>query len=52
MTETVFRNGRVVLPDEVIDADVVVRGGVIAAVDDSGPGRSGVDLDGDWLIPG
>ena len=35
MTETVFRNGRVVLPDQVIDADVVVRGGVIAAIDDS-----------------
>ncbi len=27
MTETVFRNGRIVLPDEVIAGDVVVRGG-------------------------
>lgn len=52
MTETVFRNGRIVLPAEVADADVVVRGGEIAVVDDPGPGHTGVDLDGDWLIPG
>ncbi len=52
MTETVFRNGRIVLPDDVIRADVVVRGGAIAVVDDPGPGHAGVDLDGDWLIPG
>jgi alpha-D-ribose 1-methylphosphonate 5-triphosphate diphosphatase len=52
MTETVFRNGRVVLPGEAVAADVVVRGGAIAAIDHPGPGHSGVDLDGDWLIPG
>ncbi len=52
MTETVFRNGRIVLRHDVVRADVVVRGGEIVAVDDPGPGRLGVDLEGDWLIPG
>ncbi len=52
MTETVYRNGRIVLEDEVVRADVVVRGGEIAAIDDPGPGYSGIDLEGDWLIPG
>ena len=52
MTETVFRNGRIVLPGEVVDGDVVVRDGAIAAIDDRGHGHSGIDLDGDWLIPG
>ncbi len=52
MTETVFRNGRIVLEDEVVRADVVVRGGEIVAIDDPGPGHVGVDLEGDWLIPG
>jgi len=52
MIETAFRNGRVVLPDEVIHGDVVVRGGRIAVLEDPGSGHSGVDLDGDWLIPG
>jgi len=52
MTETVYRNGRVVLHDEVVRADVVIRGGEIAAIDDPGPGHVGIDLEGDWLIPG
>jgi alpha-D-ribose 1-methylphosphonate 5-triphosphate diphosphatase len=52
MTETVYRNGRVVLHDEVVRADVVVRGGEIAAIDDPSPGHVGIDLEGDWLIPG
>jgi alpha-D-ribose 1-methylphosphonate 5-triphosphate diphosphatase len=52
MTETVYRNGRVVLRDEVVRADVVVRGGEIVAIDDPGHGHTGIDLEGDWLIPG
>jgi alpha-D-ribose 1-methylphosphonate 5-triphosphate diphosphatase len=52
MTETVFRNGRIVLPGEVIAGDALVRDGAIAAVDHHGHGHSGIDLDGDWLIPG
>ena len=46
MTETAFRNGRIVLPGEVIDGDALVRSGAIAAVDHRGHGHSGVDLDG------
>jgi len=52
MTEEVYRNGRIVLEDAVVRADVVVRGGEIAAIEGPGPGRSGIDLEGDWLIPG
>jgi alpha-D-ribose 1-methylphosphonate 5-triphosphate diphosphatase len=52
MTETVFRNGRVVLPDRIHDGDVVVGDGLIAAIDDAGHGRQGIDLEGDWLLPG
>jgi alpha-D-ribose 1-methylphosphonate 5-triphosphate diphosphatase len=52
MTETVFRNGRIVLPGEAIAGDIAVRGGAIAAIDHRGPGHAGIDLDGDWLIPG
>jgi alpha-D-ribose 1-methylphosphonate 5-triphosphate diphosphatase len=52
MTETVYRNGRIVLRDEVVRADVVVRSGEIVAIDDPGPGHTGIDLEGDWLIPG
>lgn len=44
MTETILRNARVVLPEEVIAGAVVVRDGVIH---DIGPrSSSGEDLDG------
>ena len=52
MTETVFRNGASSCTDEVVRGDVVVRDGEIAAIDDPGHGQSGIDLEGDWLIPG
>ncbi|MEO8668691.1 MAG: alpha-D-ribose 1-methylphosphonate 5-triphosphate diphosphatase, partial [Bauldia sp.] len=52
MTETVFRNGRIVLPDSIHDGDLVIRDGLVMALDDAGIHRSGVDLDGDWLLPG
>jgi alpha-D-ribose 1-methylphosphonate 5-triphosphate diphosphatase len=48
----VFRNGRVVLPGRVHAGDVVVRDGTIVEVEDGGPGQAGIDLGGDWLIPG
>lgn len=47
--------GRVVTPDGVCWADVTVRGGRIAEVHESAPGRvavDAVDLDGRWLLPG
>ena len=51
MGEVVFRNARIVLGDEVIEGSVSVKDGVIAAIE-SGPAKSGKDLDGDYLIPG
>jgi alpha-D-ribose 1-methylphosphonate 5-triphosphate diphosphatase len=51
--EVVLANGRVVAAGEVFTGAVVVRDGVIAAVD-RGPAARGVDVDlgGDYLIPG
>lgn len=52
-TEVVLTNARVVTRGEIFDGTVMVRDGVIAAVDS---GRSALaaaqDLDGDLLIPG
>lgn len=48
--EQVFSNARLVLADRVVDGALVVRDGRIAEV---GEGRaSGLDLDGDFLLPG
>ncbi len=52
MSETIFRNGRVVLPETIHDGDVVIRDGAIAELDDAGIGVLGIDLEGDWLLPG
>jgi alpha-D-ribose 1-methylphosphonate 5-triphosphate diphosphatase len=52
MTETVFRNARIVLPDAIHDGDLVVRDGRIAAIGDRGAGAAGIDVERDWLIPG
>ena len=52
MTETVFRNARIVLPDAVHDGELVVRDGRIAAIGDRSAGAAGIDVEGDWLIPG
>ena len=53
MTETILTNARLVLPDEVIDGTILIRGGMIVEVQ---PGRSHLaaaqDLGGDHLIPG
>jgi alpha-D-ribose 1-methylphosphonate 5-triphosphate diphosphatase len=53
MTEHVFTNARIVLPEEVIEGTVFVRNGVI---DDIATGNSAVtgaeDLAGDYLMPG
>lgn len=49
--ETGFRNGQIVLADEVISGSVAVRDGTIAAID-AGMGSHGEDLEGDYLIPG
>jgi len=49
--ETVFRNARVVLPDEVIEGSVRLENGTIASVD-AGSSSAGEDFEGDFLIPG
>ncbi|MEQ8599733.1 MAG: alpha-D-ribose 1-methylphosphonate 5-triphosphate diphosphatase [Devosia sp.] len=51
MSETVFSNAQIVLPDEVIRGSIVMRDGRIAEID-AGSSRVGDDLDGDYLIPG
>lgn len=52
MNETIFRNGHAVLPDRIHDGDIVVRDGMLAEVEDAGTGTVGIDLEGDWLVPG
>lgn len=51
MTEAVLTNARLVLADRVVHGSILLRDGVIAAVD---PGRAAVgeDCDGDLIIPG
>lgn len=51
MSETVFSNAQIVLPDEVIRGCLVVRDGRIAEID-AGSSRVGDDIEGDFLIPG
>jgi alpha-D-ribose 1-methylphosphonate 5-triphosphate diphosphatase len=50
MAEIVFTNARLVLPDAVIEGSVKIVDGRIADI--AGPGRVGVDCDGDLLMPG
>ncbi|OYU19214.1 MAG: phosphonate metabolism protein PhnM [Rhodobacteraceae bacterium PARR1] len=53
MTDTLLSNARIVLPHEVIHGSVLLRDGVIAAID---PGPTAVagaeDMGGDLLMPG
>jgi alpha-D-ribose 1-methylphosphonate 5-triphosphate diphosphatase len=51
VTETVFSNARIVLPDEIVTGSLVLRDGKIAGID-AGASRAGEDMDGDFLIPG
>lgn len=46
-----IRNARLVLPDAVIEGSLAVAGGRIAGLD-AGPAGGGIDLAGDYLIPG
>lgn len=52
MTETLFTNAHIVLPDEVLMGTVIVRDGKIFEVMASGVGAPAEDIDGDYLIPG
>jgi alpha-D-ribose 1-methylphosphonate 5-triphosphate diphosphatase len=48
--DLVLTNARIVLADTVVQGSVRVDGGVITDI--GAPSRMGVDLDGDYLIPG
>lgn len=52
MSETIFKNARIVLPDTVIQGNLLVRDGIIADIDTANVTASGEDMEGDWLIPG
>jgi N-acetylglucosamine-6-phosphate deacetylase len=52
VSELVLRGGRVVTPDGVRCADVVVRAGRIAAIEPHGEGAEVVELAGRWVLPG
>ena len=52
MTEMVFRNARIVLADAIRDGELVERDGLVAEIADRGTGEAGIDLEGDWLVPG
>lgn len=53
MSSITFRNGRLVLPDELLQGSLHVEQGRIAAIDGGrGSGHVGHDLEGDYLIPG
>ena len=51
MSELAHTNARIVLADEVVTGSVLVRDGLIAAVD-TGPSTVGEDVGGDYVIPG
>ena len=48
--ELVLTNARMVLADSVVEGSVRVDGGIITDI--GAPSRTGIDLDGDYLIPG
>ncbi|MDH4377117.1 MAG: alpha-D-ribose 1-methylphosphonate 5-triphosphate diphosphatase [Ramlibacter sp.] len=53
MSQTVFKNARVVLADEVVRGSVQVKDGRIASVDvGSTSVKECIDLNGDFLMPG
>lgn len=53
MSETILANARLVLPDELRRGALVIRDGIIAAIDDSpGMPRGAVDCEGDLIAPG
>ncbi|MBN9068790.1 MAG: alpha-D-ribose 1-methylphosphonate 5-triphosphate diphosphatase [Rhizobiales bacterium] len=49
--ETILRNARVVLEDEIVTGSVIMRDGLIAGVD-TGNSATGEDMEGDYLVPG
>ena len=53
MRETLFKNARMVLGDEVVLGSVQVKEGRIVAIDSgASTSKDGIDLQGDYLMPG
>lgn len=51
--ELVFKNGKIVLVDRVVDGNIVVRDTLITEVDDTSTEiKTSIDLEGDYLLPG
>ncbi|MCZ4288911.1 alpha-D-ribose 1-methylphosphonate 5-triphosphate diphosphatase [Hoeflea alexandrii] len=50
-TETVLTNARLVLEDRIVPGSLVFRDGVIAEISE-GNSASGVDMEGDYILPG
>ena len=49
--ETVLKNARIVLEDEIVSGSILLRGGVIEAID-RGMAATGEDMEGDYVMPG
>ena len=53
MNPSAFRNARIVLGNEVIHGSLAVAGGTITSINPGHRlGHSGLDLEGDYLLPG
>ena len=52
MSKLVLRNARIVLKDEIVHGTLRVEGAAIAAIRSGPTRRNGVDLEGDFLMPG
>ncbi|MBC7280640.1 alpha-D-ribose 1-methylphosphonate 5-triphosphate diphosphatase [Hoeflea sp.] len=50
-TEMILSNARLVLEDRILSGSLVVRNGVIAEIGE-GNSAKGVDMDGDYILPG
>ncbi len=53
MSEQIFTNAQLVLPDQLLPGTLVIRDGIIKAID-HGPSHlpQAIDLQGDYLLPG
>jgi len=53
MSELIFTNAQLVLPDQVVRGSIHLRDGMIAAIDDwTSHAASAIDCNGDYLLPG
>lgn len=50
-SETVIKNARIVLEDEIVTGTILLRDGLIAAID-RGASNIGEDMEGDYVMPG